>query len=98
MSQTWPPKDPDEVLDYDVNWALDKDGNPGRTFGDNLISSLWIIDSGTVVINSNTFTTGATKVWLSGGLLGETSMLTNRIVTAGGRTMDQTIKVKLKAK
>jgi hypothetical protein len=99
MAKSWPSKDPDEITDFDINWAgPDANGNPGRAFGDSIVTSTWTLNSGTVVINSNQFVAGATKVWLSGGALGETCLLTNRVVTAGGRTYEQSVKLRIKAK
>jgi hypothetical protein len=39
-----------------------------------------------------------TKVWLSGGADGQSYLVLNRITTVGGRTMDQTMKLKVKSK
>jgi hypothetical protein len=98
MALSWPNKDPDEVEDFDINWAgPDDEGFPGRTFGDAILSSEWII-TGSVVKDSDTFSDGVTKIWLSGGSLGETCLLTNRVTTVGGRTFDQSVKLRIRAK
>lgn len=90
MELTWPFKDPDEVLDYQINWA-------DRLDGDTIASSSWILPDGiTKDSDSNADTT--TTVWLSGGVLGSSLLITNRIQTAGGRTMDQSVKLKIKSK
>lgn len=91
MALKWPDKDPDEVLDYEINWS-------DRLDGDTISSSTWILPDDGVEKESDTSTTTATTIWLSGGTLGETYELTNRVVTAGGRTMDQSVRIKLKAK
>ena len=89
------PKDPDEVLDYQLDWTL-------RLDGDTISSSDWTIaaDDPTsgIVINSETNTTTHAKVWVSGGTIGKTAKITNRIVTAGGRTYDQSLLIKIKGK
>lgn len=87
----WPFKDPDEVLDYQVDWVK-------RLDGDTISTSTFFIESGTVVIDSDSNTTTETAVFLSGGTIDGENLVTNRIVTAGGRTMDQTMKLKIKAK
>lgn len=87
MSVSWPFKDPDEVLDYDVDWSL-------RLDTDTIASFTPSVASGDVTIDSSDFTNTVTKVWLSGGTT-DCEVL-NRIVTAGGRTMDQTVKLKIK--
>jgi len=97
MALKWPDKDPNEVLDYLINWAGTEE-KPGRLVeGDAIASSTWIVPSG-ITKDSDTFDDETTTIWLSGGTLGETYELTNRIVTDGLRTMDQTMKIKIKAK
>lgn len=93
MALSWPFKDPDEVLDYFIDWTA-------RLAGDTISSSLWFIvdDDLTLTIDSNSFTASGATVWLSGGTIGVTYEVTNRIMTAGARTMDQTVKLKIKGK
>ena len=82
-------KDPDAVLDYSVDWSL-------WLAGDQISSSEWLLEEGALlqqVTESNT-TTKAT-VWLRGGHAGTTYLVTNRIVTVGGRTDDRTLSVKV---
>ena len=86
---TWDPKDPDENLDYDIDWSA------RMVSGDTINASTWTIMDGTVVKGDNTFTVSATKVWLSGGALGETCELLNRVTTTNGRVMDQTVFIKI---
>ena len=82
-------KDPDAVLDYSVDWLL-------WLAGDQISSSEWILEQGATIEKiTDTFTTSRTVVWLSGGDKGITYLVTNRIVTAGGRTDDRTISVKV---
>jgi hypothetical protein len=96
LSGKWDNKDPDEVADYSLNWAGNA-AQPGRTLGDTLQSSTWIVPDG-LVKNSDSFTTTTTTIWLSGGTEGTTYKLINRVITAGGRTWDQTVKLKVKTK
>ena len=91
MSLIWPSKDPDEVLDYEVDWTK-------RLDGDTISTSAFTVPTGTVVVDSSSTTTTVAKVWLSGGTLDETCEVLNRVVTAGGRTFDQTMKLRIKAK
>jgi hypothetical protein len=82
-------KDPDAVLDYSVDWLL-------WLAGDQISSSEWILEPGATIVKvTDTSTTSRTVVWLSGGDKGITYLVTNRIVTAGGRTDDRTISVKV---
>ena len=92
MPLSWPAKDPNEVLDFDLDWSE-------RLGSDTISASVWLLSgSGTVVMDSNTHTSTATKLWLSGGTVGETNVLTNRVTTAAGRVMDQSVKLKIKEK
>ena len=82
-------KDPDAVLDYSVDWAL-------WLSGDQISSSEWVLEQGATIEKiRDTFTTSRTVVWLGGGDKGITYLVTNRIVTVGGRTDDRTISVKV---
>ncbi|MBN8987425.1 MAG: hypothetical protein J0H42_04215 [Rhizobiales bacterium] len=87
---SWPRKDPDEVLDYAIDWSA-------RLDGDTIATSQFTLPPG-IVANSSSNTTTTTTVWLSGGTDGETYLIQNRITTAGGRTMDQTMKLKIKSR
>lgn len=91
----WPFKDPDEVLDYVVDWETRLDGDTIST-SDWAITPVSATDPLTEDSASNT-TTRAT-IWLSGGLLDEIYEITNTIVTVGARTMEQTVKLKIKEK
>lgn len=80
-------KDPDEILDYIIDWAT-------RHLGDDTIaSSTWAADSTRITIDSDTNTTTTTTVWLSGGTIKEYYTVTNTIITAGGRTLIQSVKI-----
>jgi hypothetical protein len=97
MSLSWPPKDPDEILDYDIDWTgrLYNEAElllvaAGQTVvpADTIATSTFTLPPG-IVANSTSNTTTATKVWISGGTEGISYLVQNRIVTAGGRTMDR---------
>lgn len=81
-------KDPNATLDYVINWAT-------YLGADTILVSSWIVPSGiTSVTDTDTATTAT--IWLSGGTVGQKYALTNRILTAGGRTDDRTIYIKVK--
>lgn len=87
---SWATKDPNDVLDFVINWA-------DRLGTDTIASSVWTVPTGlTAGATSNTTTT--TTVWLSAGVLDDDYEVLNRITTTGGRTMDQTVKLKVRAK
>jgi len=85
-------KDPDDVLDYTWDWTEWLDAIVDT------ISSKSIVVSGTVVEDSSLIVSGSKKVTavLSGGTLNETHRVTCRIVTAGGRTADRSIYLKMR--
>lgn len=94
MASTWPPKDPDEVLDYEMDWSA-------RLAEDDAISiSTWTIVGGgsEVVIDSDSKTLMTTTVWLSGGMRNRSYKLMNHIETTGGRTHEQTATLLVRAK
>ena len=79
-------KDPDAVLDYSINWST------WLVTGDTIVTSTWTADTG-ITIDSDSNTTTATTVWLSGGTAGESYGVTNHIVTDDGREDDRTITI-----
>jgi len=92
MALRWPSKDPDEVLDYQLDWTA-------RLDGDTISSSSWAVASGSgLTIDSDSETTTLTTVWLSAGTEGTTYTLTNTIVTAASRTMEQSVRIRIKEK
>ncbi len=76
-------KDPDEVLDYSWQPALDTD--------DTIQSYTVTLISGTVVIGTVSATTSLVTFWISGGAHGESAELQARVVTVAGRTFEETL-------
>ena len=80
-------KDPDAVLDYGFDWS--------EWLGtDTIATSTWAADTG-ITIDSETETTTTTTVWLSGGTIDAEYEILNEIVTAGGRTENRTLTIKI---
>lgn len=106
LKLTWAsPKDPDEIEDWVCDWTA------RLAPSDTIASSQWLVPSGITKLtdsltnngslwNGTTMISGRyfTTVWLSGGTLGSAYELVNRITTTGGRTYDQTCKVKVKTR
>lgn len=88
MPLTWPDKDPNEVLDYQLDWTA-------RLSGDTITTSTWVVPAD-ITKDSDSTTTTVTTIWLSGGDASNANghLLTNRVVTAGGRTMEQSVVVR----
>lgn len=81
LKLTWPDKDPADVLDYQIDWSA-------ALGADTIVASVWQAPGYT--INSNSFTGTTTTVWLAGGSPGA-NRITNRITTAGGRTIERSV-------
>lgn len=81
-------KDPDAVLDYGFDWSdwLDSD---------TISTSDWIISPAGLTEDSASTTTTETTIWLSGGTIDVVYTVTNRIVTAGGRTEDRSFTLRM---
>jgi hypothetical protein len=91
MARRWEdPKDPDELLDYQVDWTQ-------PLAGDLISTSTWIVPDGIEAGQEANTTTTAT-IWLSGGEVGKDYSLINRITTAAGRIRDQTCVLKCRVK
>ena len=84
-------KDPQSVLDYGFDWSdwLDT--------GDTVSTSAWDVPTG-ITEDSDTKTTTTTTIWLSSGTVGSKYKLTNRMVTANGRTVERSFYVKVESK
>ena len=82
MKLRWPNKDPDAVLDYQVDWTSWLDG-------DTIATSTWVVPAG-ITEDSSSNTTLVTTIWLSSGTVGDRYEVLNRITTDGGRTDDRT--------
>lgn len=88
----WPKKDPEEVLDYSVDWTARLAGDTIASCTATLLSAAGV----TIDITSNTTTT--TTVWLSGGTIGQTAVVKFHIITGANREMERTISVRIESK
>ena len=82
-------KDPNAILDYTFDW-----GPYLLPLTDTISSVTWVVSSG-ITTSSPTNTTTTATVFVTGGVLDTTETLTCRITTAGGRTDDRTISLKI---
>jgi hypothetical protein len=79
-------KDPDDTVDYAFNWVA--------WLGDDTISSSeFLLPDGLTEVSAS-FDDAITQIFVSGGSCA-IYRITNRIVTAGGRTKDKTIRIKV---
>ena len=79
----WPFKDPDEVLDFEVDWT-------SRIGVDTISTVTWTVPAGLTKV-SQAIAGKVAGVFLSGGTDGQSYNVGCRVVTAGGRTYDETI-------
>ncbi len=82
-------KDPDAVMDYRLDWSA-------FLVTDTISTSTWTVPTG-ITKQSDTNTTTAVTIWLTGGTAGTNYELTNRITTAAGRTQDVTITIMVRS-
>ena len=82
-------KDPDARMDYGVDWA-------GWLVGDDVIqTSAWNITGEGLTVEHFEFTDTSATIWISGGVVGRSYEMVNRITTLGGRRDDRTIIVRI---
>lgn len=79
-------KDPDSVVDYGVDWTLFLETD------ETILSSVWVLPADFASENQSN-DDKKTAIFLSGGTLRKTYVLTNRIVTSAGRTEDRSMKI-----
>lgn len=85
-------QDPDEVLDYGVDWGL------WLRPGDTISASTWAASSVNVTLSGDNFDDTSTVVFASlGGTVAvdDVYTITNHVTTAAGREADQTISIKV---
>ncbi len=87
----WDAKDPNEVLDYSIDWR------PRLVTGDTISTAVWTIPA-PLVQGPSSISNGVTSTFISGGVENVTYVVQCRITTTGGRTMDQSVKLKIKSR
>lgn len=90
MAYRFPAKDPADVKDYKVRCA-------DWLAGDTIATATWTMPAGLTKDSQQLSDTNTSAViWISGGTAGQDYSITLTIVTAGGRTLQVTIKIKVK--
>lgn len=81
-------KDPASTKDYAINWT-------DYLEGDSISDSEWVKTQGSasVVLSDPTHTTTLARIWVTGGVVGEKIVLTNKITTAAGREDERSILI-----
>jgi hypothetical protein len=85
-------KDPASTLDFAADWAawLTARGS------DTIASSVWVVPTG-ITSTAEAHTTTTATIWLSGGTLGQTYDVVNRVTTTAGRIEDHTLSIYITA-
>lgn len=82
-------KDPDEVKDFQVNWATALGADV-----DTIVTGTFTAETG-ITKDSEVMTTTTMTVWLSGGTDANDYEILNEIETARGRTWHRSILIKV---
>jgi hypothetical protein len=88
-------KDPDEVLDYKLDWSDWLAETP--TTEDTITSSTYTLSSTRITKDSDSNDTDSTTIWLSGGTAGEEYGITNRVATNGSRTAEASFTIQVRS-
>lgn len=81
------PKDPNDIDFFELRWSK-------ALKGDTIAASVWLIPAGIESTTDEILQSGTrTRVWLSGGTAGTKYVLTNRVTTAAGRQLDQSVEL-----
>ncbi len=83
-------KQPADVQDYDIDFSEWLAG-----FSDSPASHAVEVETG-ITLDNHELAGSIVKVWLSGGVDGNTYKVTVRLTTVGGRTYEVEIRVKVK--
>lgn len=89
-------KDPAELLDYKRSWANWLSRNPAGE-PDAIVSVSWTVQVGLTTV-STTFDGVSATIRLSGGVLGETYIVSCTVTTSGGRTGKRSFLIHMEAR
>lgn len=81
-------KDPDATLDFTWDWSQ------YLVDSDTIVSATVFLSPG-ITLNSFTWTTTSVIAWVQGGQAGNSYLATARVTTAGGRTDDRSLTIKV---
>ena len=80
-------KDPDAVLDYGFDWSTWL-----AIHGDTITASTWTVPAG-ISEGANQRDGTSVKIWLSGGTVGESYVISCEIVTSDDRTDERSLTI-----
>jgi hypothetical protein len=89
----WPSKDPEEELDYGLDWAARLED------GETIAASEWFYEfppgENILDVFGETFSDQVSKLWLRSGVAGRTYTITNNIMTSEDRVLEQSVRIKV---
>lgn len=94
----WPPRTPNEVLDYTLDLINHPDGpwlQTGETISGTPVVSFVSGQDGGCTKSAQSNTSNSVTIWLSGGTPGEICAVSFKIVTTQGRTLERICTTKI---
>jgi hypothetical protein len=89
-------KDPQELIDYSINWA-----NQLAT-AETITLSTWAYsgdpDNTPLLLSSPTISGSVTTIWMNNGTNDTKYTITNTIDTSGGRKMEQSVYLRMRTR
>jgi len=79
-------KDPHAKLDYGFDWS------DWLATGETISTSEWAVPTGITQESTEKGDT-STKIWLSGGTVGETYIIANKVITSLGRIDERSFEI-----
>lgn len=84
---TWSSKDPNDVLDYTIDWTALLVG------GETISTANWSVTPSGLTIGTTAISSPNTSAWLSSGSAGTQYAVTCRITTSASRTYERTVLI-----
>ena len=82
-------KDPEERLDYTLDW----DSLDYLATSETISLSAWSVPTGITQFGTATNTTTTATIWLEGGTHGQEYIVSNLVTTSSGRKAERSIKI-----
>ena len=83
----WPPKDPDDSLDYSIDWSK------ALPQGSTISGAAWSVNKPGLTLSNQTVGQKTTTVWLAGGRAGVTYVVTCEISTSSGHVYQRSVRL-----
>jgi hypothetical protein len=84
-------KDPDAIERFSIDWTA-------RLDGATIVTSVWSqLPLAELTINNDSEDDTTSSVFIAGGTIDDTHVITNRITTSVGETLDQSFRLVIKA-